>query len=99
MTRTSFAEGDHADASSERAALSPRLDQTLQLLLDGQSEKEVANVLGLSTHTVHVYVKQLRRHFQVRTRAELMAHLYKRMLRHDRPEEGAGVDQDPGLPQ
>ena len=54
-------------------ALAPRLRRTLDLLLSGNSEKETAKRLGLSHHTVHEYVKDLYRHFGVRTRAELMA--------------------------
>jgi DNA-binding NtrC family response regulator len=53
--------------------LSPRMRQTLEHLLAGASEKEVAVQLGLSSHTVHDYVKKLYRHFGVSSRAELLA--------------------------
>src|SRR5213595_2260676 len=53
--------------------LPPRVAQTLQCLLSGQSEKEVARELGLSPHTIHVYVKTLHKHFNVSSRAELLA--------------------------
>jgi DNA-binding CsgD family transcriptional regulator len=53
--------------------LPPRLRQTLECLLDGDSEKQVALRLGLSRHTVHDYVKALYRHFEVSSRGELMA--------------------------
>jgi DNA-binding CsgD family transcriptional regulator len=59
-------------------ALSPRLAQTLELLLLGRSEKEVATALGLSRHTVHVYVKGLYRRFGVSSRAELLARHLRR---------------------
>ena len=55
-----------------RAGLSPRQRDTLECLLEGMSEKEVARQLGLSPHTVHVYVKALHRAFSVRSRAELL---------------------------
>jgi DNA-binding CsgD family transcriptional regulator len=58
--------------------LSPRQEQTLQLLLEGDSEKQVARKLELSKHTVHVYVKELYRRFEVSTRAELLAKHVKR---------------------
>ena len=54
-------------------ALSPRLEQTLQSLLSGDSEKQVAHKLGLSRHTVHVYVKKLYRRYGVSSRGELLA--------------------------
>lgn len=53
--------------------LSPRARQTLQSLLAGLSEKEIAGHLGLSLNTVHHYVKQLYRHFHVTSRSQLLA--------------------------
>lgn len=53
--------------------LSRRLRQTLEALLTGDSEKQVAAKLGLSRHTVHIYVKALYRHFAVSSRGELLA--------------------------
>ena len=55
------------------AGLSPRMRDTLQLLLAGHSEKEVAIKLGLSQHTVHIHVKNLYKRLHVSSRAELMA--------------------------
>lgn len=55
------------------ADLSPRLSQTLACMLSGQSEKEAARSLGVSRHTVHVYVKALYRRFEVNSRSELLA--------------------------
>jgi DNA-binding CsgD family transcriptional regulator len=55
------------------AALSPRLRQTLECLLEGDSEKQVAARLGLSRHTVHQYVTDLYRRLGVSSRAELLA--------------------------
>ena len=53
--------------------LSPRLAQTLERLLAGDSEKEIARHLRRSRHTVHVYVKELYRRFAVNSRGELLA--------------------------
>ena len=61
-----------SDVSTD-GPLSPRLQQTLQSLLAGDSEKQVARKLGLSPHTVHVYVKKLYRRYGVSSRAELLA--------------------------
>ncbi len=52
--------------------LSPRLEQTLERLLTGDSEKQIARRLQLSPHTIHDYVKALYRHFDVSSRAELI---------------------------
>lgn len=53
--------------------LSPRHIQTLQRMLKGDGEKQVAQHLGVSKHTVHVYVKALYLHFGVNTRGELFS--------------------------
>jgi DNA-binding NarL/FixJ family response regulator len=58
--------------------LSPRLTQTLDALMTGASEKQVALQLGISHHTAHQYVKMLFRRFGVSSRAELMAKCLRR---------------------
>jgi DNA-binding CsgD family transcriptional regulator len=47
--------------------------QTLERLLAGDSEKEIAARFGRSKHTVHVYVKKLYERFAVSSRGELLA--------------------------
>jgi len=59
-------------AKDPGSELPPRLTQTLDHLLQGLSEKQVAIALGLSRHTVHNYVKALHQRFNVNSRAELI---------------------------
>lgn len=61
-----------------RPALSPRMRQTLERLLQGHSEKQLARLLGISRPTAHQYVTALYRHFEVASRSELMAHFLRR---------------------
>jgi DNA-binding CsgD family transcriptional regulator len=61
-----------------RNGLSKRLRGTLTLLLEGYSEKQVASELKLATRTVHDYVAMLYEHFQVSSRAELLAYFIRR---------------------
>jgi DNA-binding CsgD family transcriptional regulator len=61
-----------------RDGLSQRLNETLSLLLDGLSEKQVAGKLRLSVTTVHRYVGKLYQHFQVSSRPELLAYFIRR---------------------
>jgi DNA-binding CsgD family transcriptional regulator len=61
-----------------RDGLSKRLRETLSLLLEGYSEKQVASELTLATRTVHDYVAMLYEHFQVSSRAELLAYFIRR---------------------
>jgi DNA-binding CsgD family transcriptional regulator len=58
--------------------LSPRVRETLSCLLDGDSEKQAAARMGLSVPTVHQYVTALYRHYQVSSRAELLARVLRR---------------------
>jgi DNA-binding NarL/FixJ family response regulator len=51
--------------------------QTLDRLLVGESEKQIASHLALSRNTVHVYVTALYREFKVNSRAELLAKFLK----------------------
>lgn len=61
------------DAKNPHHDLPPRLSQTLAELLAGRSEKEIANRLELSRHTIHNYVKALHQRFEVSSRGELLA--------------------------
>ena len=54
-------------------SLPPRLRPVLMHLLEGDAEKQVAARLGLSRHTIHAYVKDLYRRFDVNSRGELLA--------------------------
>lgn len=63
-----------SETSQSMPAVSPRIRETLKHLLTGDSEKQIANKLGISRHTVHVYVKRLYVHYRVSSRGELLAH-------------------------
>lgn len=60
-------------AKDPSIALPPRLCQTLDELMLGRSEKEIAARLELSRHTIHNYVKALHQRFGVSSRGELLA--------------------------
>ncbi len=55
------------------SGLTRRQRQTLDALLDGDSEKQIAARLGLSRATVHEYVTAIYRHFGAASRGELLA--------------------------
>ena len=55
------------------STLPPRLQQTLEALQAGCSEKQVSLKLGISKHTVHNYVKALHQRLGVSSRGELLA--------------------------
>ena len=62
--------------SDETAGRLPaRLVPVLHGLLSGASDKAIARTLSLSHHTVHEYVQDLYRHFDVHSRAHLLSRL------------------------
>ena len=56
-----------------QGAMTERMRNVLECLLEGNSEKEVAARLQISRHTVHTYVVLLYRHLEVHTRGELLS--------------------------
>ncbi|WZO98946.1 helix-turn-helix transcriptional regulator [Isosphaeraceae bacterium EP7] len=58
--------------------LAPRIRQTLACVLEGDSDKQIATRMTLSTHTVNQYTKAIYAHFGVNGRAELMARWIRR---------------------
>ncbi len=67
-----------SDSQLGVAGMSPKLRATLELLLEGASEKAIAAKLGVRPTTVHENVGKIYRHFRVRSRAELMAYFIRR---------------------
>lgn len=77
---------DRAGGGDRLQKLSPREREAMQLFVAGQTEKDVATLLGRSRHTVHAYVKRIYRTLGVRSRSEL-----RRLLVGDLLMGGAGA--------
>jgi DNA-binding CsgD family transcriptional regulator len=73
-----------------RDGLSKRLRETLSHLLEGKSEKQVAAEMGLGGRTIHEYVTMIYQHFNVTSRAELLAYFVRREPK-PRPRDGEQV--------
>ena len=58
--------------------LPPRRRQVLRCLLEGDGNKQVAARLGISRHTANEHTKAIFRHFDVASRAELLARWVRR---------------------
>ncbi len=65
--------GPFYDVGSPRLRLTPRMCDTLDQLLTGATDKEIAQRLTLSVHTVRQYVKTILRTYGVANRAQLIA--------------------------
>jgi DNA-binding NarL/FixJ family response regulator len=72
-----------------------RLRQTLGCLVEGDTERQVAARLGVSHATAHQYVTALYRRFGVNSRAQLLAHVMKRIARRRWSEGTRGEDHPP----
>jgi len=75
--------------------LTPRRRQVLDLLLDGDSEKQAAATLRIAHATLHEHVLAIYRHFAVSSRAELMAWF---IGRHRPPFNVNPLNSGPGKP-
>lgn len=78
LLHETFAGQLDADEPPAADRLGRRQRQTLDLLLAGLCQKEIARHLGISPHTVHQYVKDLYRIHGVSSHAELLARLLVR---------------------
>jgi DNA-binding CsgD family transcriptional regulator len=67
-----------APRSTTPSRLSPRMRETMNHLLKGDSEKQIASRLRLSRHTVHCYIRQIYRRYNVNSRGELFADWVRR---------------------
>lgn len=57
--------------------LSPREVDVLNLYITGNNTKQIANILGLSRHTVFEYLKRVRIKFEVHTTQEAIAKAFQ----------------------
>ncbi|MFM9965427.1 MAG: response regulator transcription factor [Planctomycetaceae bacterium] len=55
-----------------RCSLKPAQLRVLELFLKGLLEKQVAEKLGISQHTVHNHAREIYRAYRVHTRPELL---------------------------
>jgi DNA-binding CsgD family transcriptional regulator len=74
-TESTFAVGGPGSPTLEIAGLTPAQREVLALALRGVDESAMAQSLGRSAHTVHTHLKAIFKHFDVHTRAELIARL------------------------
>lgn len=72
-------EPSHAPQAAEGVLASPTRREILNHLVQGRSNKQIAYTLRLSAETVKYHTRELRRHFNVRNRVELVtSHLLQR---------------------
>ncbi len=62
-------------AQEERAALSPREQEIVQLVSSGHPNKAIARQLAISQHTVNTHVRRIFDKLGVNSRAEMVAYV------------------------
>lgn len=70
--RRSVTPAQNSPAATEGALASPTRREILRHLAQGRSNKQIAHRLQLSADTVKYHLRELRRHFNVRNRIELL---------------------------
>jgi two-component system nitrate/nitrite response regulator NarL len=61
-----------------RISLTPRLRKTLDLVVDGRTDREIGVALGLTSHGADALSRRLRDLFGVPTRAQVVAEAFRR---------------------
>jgi DNA-binding CsgD family transcriptional regulator len=63
-----------------RVSLTPRLRQTLDLIVAGKTDREIGVALGLTDHGADMLLRRLRDLFGVPTRTQVVAEAFRRGL-------------------
>lgn len=77
MERQRWKEGMTYRTEEETPEVSPREQQVLKMLLNGQTNKEIATELFISENTVKYHVKNIYKKTGCNSRKELIQHYYK----------------------
>lgn len=64
-----------ASMAKRHPALPPHLQRTLKMLRGGKTQREIAAELGISSHTIHQYVRDIYQRFGVRSRVQLLSQM------------------------
>ncbi len=71
---------EHEAARDDRSALTPREETVLRLLVEGHSDREIAQELGISYRSVTSYVRNILTKFNVHSRTAAATHAVRRGL-------------------
>jgi DNA-binding NarL/FixJ family response regulator len=77
----------------ERLGLPARQRQVVRQLFDGQSDKQIAEHIGIALPTVRSHLQRLYAHFDVQDRTELVLHIVQVHLRsNEQPPNHINLD-------
>jgi DNA-binding NarL/FixJ family response regulator len=69
--------GSKLKQDNQKTELTLRQREILKLICDGNTEKEIASILGISTHTVHVHKNNIMSKLGIHNKAGLIKHALK----------------------
>ncbi|UQZ37541.1 hypothetical protein C2I18_15080 [Paenibacillus sp. PK3_47] len=73
-------------APKEEWGISPREEEVLELIVNGKTNKEIANILFISEHTVKNHLSRIFDKMNVTDRSQIIALVYKKILYSERIE-------------
>jgi DNA-binding CsgD family transcriptional regulator len=73
--------------------LTPRQARILQLVADGHPDRSIAQILGISTRTVHAHLQHAYRALDVTSRTEALARLRERPAMRPAPQTPGSQDR------
>ena len=94
---TQLVSDDEWDILREMAGISPRQTDILKCIMQGESDKQIAEELGISLPTVRTHIERLFHKFDLNDRVELLIYFFV-LLREtwdNRPSEEDPVNRAP----
>jgi DNA-binding CsgD family transcriptional regulator len=95
--QTAFLSADEWDALRRMLSLSERQAEICVFILSDCSEAQIADGLGISCHTVHSHLERLYRKLAVKSRTELLVHLFQAYV-HFSAERSVDRGESEALP-
>lgn len=75
------------EALANHLGFAPRQKETVKSLLDGLSDKQIADRLGIAVPTVRSYLQRLYAKHDVQDRTGLVVHIFREFRTLKRPSE------------
>ena len=83
---------------TDQLLLPPRQQQVIRLLLDGRSDRQIADEIGLAVPTVRSHLGRIYAKFSVQDRTELVIYVFRAFInmngivKDDVADDGNGID-------
>ncbi len=82
---------------TDQLLLPPRQKQVIRLLLDGRSDKQIADEIGLAVPTVRSHLGRIYAKFSVQDRTELVIYVFRTFIKMNGISKVDITDDDNGI--